>query len=115
MGRFSGEFRVSYFPLIDRVNGVIIYMQKFRHAHWLRARQLIPNIAESWNFFSVKSCARRVTSLSVEQSTTPCSTFFLVTMKNVPIDVNYKPRKQKTFPRFFIQLLTSTNWKRYGV
>ena len=55
MGRFSGEFRVSYFPLIDRVNGVIIYMQTFRHAHWLRARQLIPNIAEN--------CARRVTSL----------------------------------------------------
>ena len=39
MGEFSGEFRVSYFPLIDRVNGLIIYMQKFR--------QLIPNIAES--------------------------------------------------------------------
>ena len=47
MGRFSGELRVSYFPLIDRVNGLIIYMQKFRHAHWLRARQLIPNFAES--------------------------------------------------------------------
>ena len=41
MGGFSGEFRVSYFPLIDRVNGLIIYMQKFRHAYWLRARQLI--------------------------------------------------------------------------
>ena len=40
MGGFSGELRVSYFPLIDRVNGLIIYMQKFR--------QLIPNIAESW-------------------------------------------------------------------
>lgn len=40
MGGFSGEFRVSCFPLIDRVNGLIIYMQKFR--------QLIPNIAESW-------------------------------------------------------------------
>ena len=39
MGEFRGEFRVSYFPLIDRVNGLIIYMQKFG--------QLIPNIAES--------------------------------------------------------------------
>ena len=47
MGGFSGELRVSYFPLIDRVDGLIIYMQKFRHAHWLRARQLIPIIAES--------------------------------------------------------------------
>ena len=55
MGGFSGELRVSYFPLIDRVNGLIIYMQKFRHAHWLRARQLIPNIAESWKKLRQKS------------------------------------------------------------
>ena len=55
MGEFRGEFRVSYFPLIDRVNGLIIYMQKFRHANWLRARQLIPSIAESWKKLRQKS------------------------------------------------------------
>ena len=26
---------------------IIIHMQKFQHAHWLRTRQLIPNSAES--------------------------------------------------------------------
>ncbi len=29
---------------------LIIYIQKFLHAHSLRARQLIPNRAESWNW-----------------------------------------------------------------
>ena len=39
---------LCYFVLLLFVfYGVIIYMQKFQHAHWLRARQLIPNSAES--------------------------------------------------------------------
>ena len=29
-------------------------MQKFQHAHWLRARLLIPNSAESWIFLVQK-------------------------------------------------------------
>ena len=29
------------------IHELIIYMQKFQHAHWLRTRQLIPNSAES--------------------------------------------------------------------
>ena len=29
------------------ISHIIIYMQKFQHAHWLRTRQLIPNSAES--------------------------------------------------------------------
>jgi len=30
--------------------GLKIYMQKFHHADWLTACQLIPNSAESWNW-----------------------------------------------------------------
>ena len=30
-------------------------MQKFQNADWLRARQLIPNSAESWNLLGAKS------------------------------------------------------------
>ena len=31
-----------------------IYMKKFLHADWLRACQLIPNIAKTWNLFSAE-------------------------------------------------------------
>ena len=38
--------RLSY-----EVSSVIIYMQNFRRADWLRARQLIPNSAtDGWNW-----------------------------------------------------------------
>ena len=39
-------------------------MQKFQHAHWLRARQLIPNSAENWNWVQkveIKLMDRKVT------------------------------------------------------
>ena len=32
---------------VAAILSVIIYMQKFQHAYWLRTRQLIPNSAES--------------------------------------------------------------------
>ena len=35
------------FETTRMISDLIIYMQKFQHAHWLRTRQLIPNSAES--------------------------------------------------------------------
>ena len=32
---------------VRNIHDLIIHMQKFQQAHWLRARQLIPNSAES--------------------------------------------------------------------
>ena len=43
---------------------IIIHMQKFHHADWLRAHQLIPNSAESWNWvqkLETKLIDRKVT------------------------------------------------------
>ena len=37
----------SDFEIIRLITPLIIYMQKCHHADWLRARQLIPNSAES--------------------------------------------------------------------
>ena len=36
------------------VSYLIIYMQKFYHADWLRACQLIPNSEKTWNFLSAE-------------------------------------------------------------
>ena len=32
------------FEITRMISDLMIYMQKFQHAHWLRARQLIPNV-----------------------------------------------------------------------
>ena len=37
------------FEIMRMISDLIIYMQKFHRADWLRARQLIPNSAESSN------------------------------------------------------------------
>ena len=44
----TAKKRQQVFPV------VIIYMQKFQHADWLRACQLIPNSAKTWNFLSAE-------------------------------------------------------------
>ena len=65
-----------------------INMQKFQHAHWPRARQLFPNSAESWNFFSAKT---RNWEQKVELNWLPASGEWRVFQEdNRQTDVNHK-------------------------
>ena len=81
---------------------LIILMQKFQHAHWLRSRQLILSSAESWNFLVQKSGnwaqkveIKLIVSLRWVNRQLMYVFFFSVRMKNVQTDVNHKPCEHK--------------------
>ena len=61
LNEFFYKFQVDWSSRLSyEVSSVIIYMQNFCHADWLRARQLFPNRAESWNWVQkveIKWCA----------------------------------------------------------